>query len=641
MSLENWRGQNLSIDFYDRTLICGRNRSGKSTIFNAWLWLLTGTDSDNRMNFELFDNTVARSYENSLPASVEAEMTVDGMTYVFKKTAKEGWVRKRGQSTYERKGADDYKFFIDGIEVPAGKYYETIEGLFAPMDKLKLMLNIQYFMSLNWKDMRKQFQDIVGDITDEDFHGDYSLISDDLQRYTTDELKERYKALKKTVDGNISALTTKVEVLKSALPDTDGVDIAEERLSLAMDAIKTIDAEICDIDKRTEAIMAQRKDAMNEISDLETLYANSRREYMRAYEDEMSALTSKLKSIQRDNADIMQRNAAKNRDIARMEKELEQCKAEVARLNDYRKVLLKKNADVKAMTFNESECPYCGQALPDTMLEEKRKQFNDRKEKERAAVVAEGKSNNIRIENTQAKIKQLEEALSQGYEPAPLLDTDALTKEMDALKKEFVPWENTPTAQDIMAKIGRKKDEMAIVQIPSHDELTDRKNLLLEEVQKWSKAVALKEERRKQEEIIEATRKELAYNAIEAVRLEGLLSKVKEYEDEKADIISCRVNDKFTVAQVQMFEINKSGDYIPSCVIMDDTGVKVNVTNTASRISCGVDLSLVFQKSYGLSLPLFIDNAECLNASNMPRVDDGQVIALSVSESALNVSELN
>ena len=139
LSIENWRAQNKSIEFLGNiTEIKGRNESGKSSVMNAFLWLLTGYDEEDRLNYNLFDNTVEQTYENAIPASVEAVFEVNGNEYTFKKTAKQGWSRARGNSEYTRKGTDDYSFFADGIEVSATQYKTMIEGLFAPIDKLKI-----------------------------------------------------------------------------------------------------------------------------------------------------------------------------------------------------------------------------------------------------------------------------------------------------------------------------------------------------------------------------------------------------------------------------------------------------------------------------------------------------------------------
>ncbi len=55
LSIQDWRGQNRVINFSSSTEIKGRNKSGKSTVFNAFLWLMTGADAEDRVNYKLFN----------------------------------------------------------------------------------------------------------------------------------------------------------------------------------------------------------------------------------------------------------------------------------------------------------------------------------------------------------------------------------------------------------------------------------------------------------------------------------------------------------------------------------------------------------------------------------------------------------
>ena len=115
LSLVNWRAQSREVVFDGNNAeIHGRNKEGKSTVFNAFLWLLTGYDEYDRSNYNLFDNKVEQTYENAVPASVEGVFDIDSNEYTFKKVAKQGWTRPRNKTDYERKGSDDYSFFVDG-----------------------------------------------------------------------------------------------------------------------------------------------------------------------------------------------------------------------------------------------------------------------------------------------------------------------------------------------------------------------------------------------------------------------------------------------------------------------------------------------------------------------------------------------
>ena len=115
-----------------------------------------------------------------------------------------------------------------------------------------------------------------------------------------------------------------------------------------------------------------------------------------------------------------------------------------------------------------------------------------------------------------------------------------------------------------------------------------------------------------------------------------MLSKVNAYEREKAAIISERVNGKFDYIQVEMTEVNKSGELVDTCKILDADGVSASSTNFASQVRCGIDISTAFCKFYGINLPMFIDFAESICEDNYPKTDR-QTIKLIVDECKFNV----
>ena len=133
LELSNWRAQNRKITFSAMTEIEGRNESGKSTTKDAMLWLLTGYDSEDRFNYQLFDTTREYTQETSVPAYVEASFNIDNIDYTLKRCARQGWVRKRNSTNYEKKPTDDYSFFIDGVEVSSGEYTRFVEASFCPI----------------------------------------------------------------------------------------------------------------------------------------------------------------------------------------------------------------------------------------------------------------------------------------------------------------------------------------------------------------------------------------------------------------------------------------------------------------------------------------------------------------------------
>ena len=636
LTLQDWRAQNKIVTFSNHTEIRGRNKTGKSSVYNGFLWLLTGADDMDRNNYNLFDNTIEQTHETSKVASVEGVFEINSVEYTLKRTAEIGWTRKKGHEEHERKGTDNYKFYIDGIERGATEYKKTIEELFAPVDKLKIMLNLQYFLRMDWKQMRKHLQDMVGEITIDDFNGDYSDILNDLKKYSPEEVKISYKAKINPIKQSIESLPITIETLKSSLPDISNLEEVQQDIDDTKSQIEMIDKQLSGSNEAMQGQIEKRNAELAKIAELQESFADAKRKSYNEHFSLLNKLDAKISEINVRNEQISRDNAKGKETIIRAGKSLSEAKNKLDRLTDYRLTLLKQNEEVKKMQFTDDKCPYCGQMLPDGKLEEAKAKFNERKEAKHLAVVAEGKANNEKIADVKKDIEALQEIVEKGYVEKPLEDASSLQKEIDDLKANFVPYEETIEGKEKMAEISSLKANLPSFEQSDNTALINTKKSLLDDIQELSKQLGKKDEYDKQVEKIIEKEKELKDSAVELARLEGLLNKVNQYEREKASIISDRVNGKFDYVKVEMTEVNKSGDIVDTCRILDSDGVNASVTNFASQVRCGMDISTAFCKFYGLNLPMFIDFAESMNEDNLPETER-QMVRLIVDDCKFNV----
>ena len=636
LTLQDWRAQNKVVEFTDNTEIRGYNKSGKSSVYNAFLWLLTGCDDMERSNYNLFDNTIEQTHDTSKVASVEGIFEVDGVEYTLKKTAEIGWMRKKGHEEWERKGSDTYKFFVDGIERNAGDYKKTIEDLFATIDKLKIMLNLQYFLRLDWKEMRKNLQDMVGEISMDDFKGDYSEILNDLKKYTPEEVKSSYKSRIKPIKQAIESLPITIETLKSSLPKIEDIDEVQQEIDDAKSQIEMIDKQILGSSESLQKFIDKRNEELTEIGELESEYNKCKIEHEANYRNERSNINEEIGKIAFINDEISRENDKNKQTIANAKEILKLATSKLKKLNEYREQLLKQNEEVKAMQFTDDTCAFCGQKLPEEKLEEAKAKFNANKDAKHKSIVVEGKANNLKIEQCKKEIAELEAIIDKGYEEKPFKDKSELEAKLRNLELEFVPYEQTTEGKDKMAVITNMKANLTVIPAQDNAALLNMKKSLMQDIENLSKKLGLKDEYDKQMSVIQSKQKELKESAVELARLEGMLSKVNAYEREKAAIISDRVNGKFDYIQVEMTEVNKSGELVDTCKILDADGVSASSTNFASQVRCGIDISTAFCKFYGINLPIFIDFAESICEDNYPDTDR-QTIKLIVDECKFNV----
>lgn len=636
LTLQNWRAQNKVVEFTNNTEIRGYNKSGKSSVYNGFLWLLTGADDMDRNNYNLFDNTIEQTHDTSKVASVEGIFEIDGIEYTFKRTAEIGWTRKRGKDEWERKGSDSYSFYIDNIERNAGEYKKTIEELFAPIEKLKIMLNLQYFLKLDWKDMRRHLESMVGEITIDDFKCDYSEILNDLRKYSPEEVKCSYKSRIKPIKQAIESLPITIETIQSNLPDIKGLDEVQQEIEDAKSQIEQIDKQILGSSEGVQSFIDKRNEELAKIGEIESEYNKCKNLYISKHNDELSRVREEISEIDFSNDEIIIKNEKNKRTIANAKESLKLANIKLNKLNSYREHLLDQNTEVKAMKFTDDTCAFCGQKLPEDKLEEAKVKFNANKEAKHKSIVAEGKANNLKIEQCQKEIAELESIIEKGYEEKPLLDKSELEAKLRNLELEFVPYEQTIEGKEKMSVISNMKANLTVIPTQDNEALLKMKKSLMQDIESLSKKLGLKYEYDKQVEIIKNKQKELKDSAVELARLEGMLSKVNAYEREKASIISDRVNDKFEYIQVQMTELNKSGEIVDTCKILDADGVSASSTNFASQVRCGIDISTAFCKFYGVNQPMFIDFAESICEDNYPKTDR-QTIKLIVDECRFNV----
>lgn len=636
ITLENWRAQNKTVEFAQHTEIRGKNKSGKSSVMNAFLWLMTGYDEDDRANYQLFDNTVEQTYDNAVPVSVEAVLEVDGNEYTFKKTAKQGWSRTRGSSEYTRKGTDDYSFFSDGIEVSATQYKTIIEGLLAPIDKLKIMLNIRYFLMLDWKEMRKQLECMVGNIEASDFKGDYDVIMQDLIKHTPEELKSLYKAQMKPIKASIDSVPITIKTMQSNLPDLTKVEDARKAIDEAKEQIEDIDSKIVGIGDFAKPYIEKRNKELEEISKLQDDYNRELYLYGMRFGGDMEAIKDEIREVDLANETIRRKNDKAKDDLESKKEMLANMNAMLAGLQKRHEDLTQKNKECKARVFTGDKCAYCGQELPEDKLEEARNRFNEQKEKDHAYIVAQGKANRDAMNNAIRDIENLKSEIENGADIKDFQDASQLEAKLADLRNSFVPYKETEEGKKKLAEIEEKKANLTVVPQQDNEALINMKKSLLEEIEVNSKKLGLKDQYDTQVEKIKDLQEELKNNSIELAKLEGKLAKVKEFEEEKAKIISDRVNGKFGYVHIEMSETNKSGDIVPACVVKDNNGVNATVTNNASKVLCGIDISVAFQNFYGIKLPVWIDNAESINYDNMPELDR-QCVKMIVDDSNFNV----
>ena len=125
--------------------------------------------------------------------------------------------------------------------------------------------------------------------------------------------------------------------------------------------------------------------------------------------------------------------------------------------------------------------------------------------------------------------------------------------------------------------------------------------------------------------------------AAEYAELERQTFLTEEFIRVKVGLLEQRINSRFKLARFRLFEQQVNGALNEVCEVLGPDGAPYNGgLNNAARINTGIDIINTLGAHYGMTAPLFIDNAEAVSEL----IDTpSQLIRLVVSpaESALQV----
>jgi len=89
--------KSLEVDFSHNTNSYGDNATGKTSVMDAFLWLLFGKDSTDRTAFEV-KHISQNGKGSSKDVEVEGELLVDDQPVTMKRIFREKWVKERGSA---------------------------------------------------------------------------------------------------------------------------------------------------------------------------------------------------------------------------------------------------------------------------------------------------------------------------------------------------------------------------------------------------------------------------------------------------------------------------------------------------------------------------------------------------------------
>ena len=633
MHLVNFKGAaDVTIDFKDGiTSIYGMNGTGKTTIFDAFTWLLFGKDSKDRKKFDLKTLDSKGKIIPQIPHEVSAILILNGDEITLTRRFTEKWVKPKGQAEKRFEGNEEERLYND---VPCNlKEWNEKIGAICSEHSFKFITSPTYFTSQHPDTQRAMLFRMAGEISDEDIangNPDFEELLRNLTGKTMDEYKKEIRAKKNRIKAEFEGIPERIDERKRDIPQAEDWDALEKSIKSNQEQIDEIVALISDKVKQSESANDERMKNVKELNDIK-LKVNGRiatikLDAMKDYNDEMAK--------QRDLLDKL-RNAESS--LKSLNTQMDADNQEIVRLTAQRERLLSVYNEIKSreIHFDENDfiCPTCKRRFEIDEIEAKqdemRKNFNEKNAKDLEVNIAQGK-------NTKYQRDIVEKRISENK-----AKIDELTKTIDAIKgnplttKEFTQPDTTPIIEadaEYQALIAQEKELQAIVDAPvnqiDNSELCNQRKVLVDEVDALKARLSKKELIEKNESRIKELEAQYKTLNEEYANLEGIEFTIQQFGKAKVEMVESRINGLFSMVRFKMFETQVNGDEVETCEATVD-GVPYSVLNDARRINAGIDIINAICKHEGMTAPIVIDNAESVN-SLIP--SESQIIRLVVTD---------
>lgn len=639
LALVNFKGvRDFSIAFNDGiTTVCGDNGTGKTTLYDAYLWLLFGKDSTGRSDGANGFNVKTTGEDGKpiyrLEHSVTAVLEVDGKEIKLQRSLVEKWQKVNGTTDEVMK--DETQYFINDVRTGTKKEYQAEISEIIPEDVFRMITNPYYFTSLSAETQKDMLLEMVGNIDDEEVAAtdpDFLALLDQINGTSLAKWAREIAAKKKACNDALATIPASIETAQKLMPESEEWAVLEKQLKEVQDRVKEIDAQIADKSalndeayKRKMALMKQQADKRIKLQDREnTIRMETNAAHNKALSD-IQQMKNEL-SINQKNLDSY-RNDKMN-----VDGKIDELNGKLVEMREQFKAVAKEQ--FPEPSGDVLVCPTCGEPYKGENLENAiaklRGNFEQSKSKRQKDIQTKGKQYKAEYDKAVEQQTKLTGLIAK-------LEDDALEINGNiTIKKNNIPVAGN--ADEAIANdkecIGLRNDIAEIanqlqVEVPQADvselqsEKADR-NAAIAEINKRLGKRAMIE--RVNKEIADLEEKRIANNQAKA-DLEKWEDVYLRFQKAKDEVLMQRINGLFNVVSFSFVKEQKNGGEKVTCYCMVN-GVPYADVNACGKVNAGLDIINAICATKGISAPIFIDNRESFNQI-IPTIS--QIVNLKVS----------
>lgn len=627
--IENFKGiKHLEVDFGDVTNIYGRNASGKTTIFDAFSWLMFDKDSAGSSAFAIRPKDATGKDIDNIEIKVEAMLVADAEEIVITKTQKQKWVKRRGSTAPTFEGNVN-EFQINGYPAKKNEYDQKIRSLIDE-NLFKLITNPRTFPAMKWQDQRKTLMEFVGDITDEDILNKdiskYEPIRDDILAAGADKAREKaavtLRSLKKQQDEYPVRIDEAARNVVETMPDAEiesGIAACEAEFDAIHNARESLSKAV-----------SPAAEVQNQITEKRLKMAEIER--TAAYED---AKINGAAQTEANNALVALKKAESERDV--LSNKLSFIEAAMKENQAHIKELSAKYKETASRDFpaDQTTCPTCGRPFDSHKILRLKQEFRTRTANNLEFINQQGKALREKINSQAEEIESIKKRIA-----GLTADVEGMSAKYEQLKAVAdSPVKTDFTQNPEYKQLEKEIEKLSTKLIPADDhsaekaELAARETAAKEKLAKCREELAKIEANKKLQERIEQLKEEQLDCGQKVADQEQIVYLLEEFTKTKMDLLSNVINGHFDKVRFRLFTEQINGGMKETCTMQINTNgsyVDYSDANNAAKIIGGLDVIKALSNLYGVTAPIFLDNAEAIDSYNTPEID-AQLILLEVS----------
>ncbi len=576
------------------TQIFGDNGTGKTTVYDALMWLLFDKDSGGMARSAIKPRGTDGQVCHGILPTVTAVFSIDGAPLCLRKTLRERWERPAGTAQRQLAG-NTTEYIIDGVSCKESAYKREVSALLDE-ETFRMLTSVTYFCGeLEWKKRRETLFALAQVASDADLAAGMPQFAEICVILQTQSIEMHQKQLKAQRKDTIEAM--------NSLP------IRMDECRRTADRLRTRD--FAALRARENTLQAQRATLAEEVLRLKNHTALPQKQA------QWREIDAKLRALEAENNQFRQKQQAMQTAHKAAQAELRQCQADA---DHWRHKLEQGEGALAAVSAERFQggavCRLCGQDLPQSAQKRAQNIFETDKKAREKAQQQHLKTYRQTLDTALRRVAACEAAMqSQASATANIVDLPQyraekgqLMQEKDALQSEIY---TLTTQEDALTEATERK--LCAV----GDTLRNVREALAEE------AVLRKNEARLQQLETERQAQQTHIDALDAK-----IALCESFVRWKISHITEAVNARFGAVRFQLFQEHVTNDGRTECCEAMVGGVPYGSLNHAAQINAGLEVIGVLGQALGVRVPLFIDNAESVTQLHPL---DTQTIRLTVS----------